>query len=78
MLNVAAARVAPACRMTTGTPRPATGGRSEAAIAERRTVQKSGWKPENWYHHSHARSMPEQQEGLPGLDVMWGSPVGRT
>jgi hypothetical protein len=35
LLNIAAAGVAPACRTKRGTPRPATGGRREAAIAER-------------------------------------------
>ena len=39
-LNIAAARVAPECRTQRGTPRPATGGRSVAATAERRKVQK--------------------------------------
>ena len=37
-------------------------GRSVAAIAERRTVQKSGFQPENWYLGMHAQSMPEQRE----------------
>jgi hypothetical protein len=60
MLNVAAARVAPrrTGRLARGTPKGAPGGRSFAAIAERRKVQKSGFQPENWYLSRHARSMP--------------------
>jgi hypothetical protein len=47
MLNIAAARLAPACRTNRGAPRPATGRRSVAAIAERYRVGKGGLKPEN-------------------------------
>ena len=62
MLNIAAARVAPRRVGRQVEPRPATGGRSFAAIAERRRVEKSGFKPEDWHHSRHARSMPKQRE----------------
>ena len=46
MLNISAAGVAPVCRRQRGTPRPATGRRCEAAIAERRKVEKAEYSRE--------------------------------
>ena len=41
MLNIAAARLAPACWTKSGTPRPATGGRCVAAAVEADVIMRT-------------------------------------